>query len=98
MNNYDRRWQFVLNWATKIKALHDTGEYLLIDNNSEVVPPKAEIKIDLENRGVYIVNDNYTLMLFEGNLEYDHGAYTPISELRKMFAGYQLYKKVDIQF
>lgn len=93
MNNYDRRWNFVLNWAAKVKALLAEG-YIFYDGESAF--SKDEFILDEWNRYIGLKKLNAQWMIFEGNLDFDHGAYTPIVTLKKQLSQYTLMKPTEI--
>lgn len=95
MNNYDRRWLFVLNWAKNVKRLINQG-YVLHEPEDLFFFEKDEFTIDEDCRLIYLTKLHSRFTIYDGNLEYDHGAYTPILELKKQLQFYQLYKKADI--
>jgi hypothetical protein len=99
MNVYDKRWNHAFNWAKKLKSLFDTGKYLLVNEDDEVYSPHdCSIFIDEESRLIKIKENHCSWTLYDGRLEYDHGAYTPIKEFKKtIIDSYRLYKLEPIK-
>lgn len=89
MNNYDRRWFFVLNWARNVQARLAEG-YFIWDGETSF--EKADLIIAETNRYIALRSGCAQFMIFEGNLQFDHGAYTPITELRQRLEEYKLLK------
>lgn len=95
MNNYERRWQHAFKWAKKLKELFDTGNYLLVYDEVGTFDYKStRIVINEDKRTIHIVEMNCSWMVYDGDLDYDHGAYTPIKEFKEnVINRYTLYKK-----
>jgi hypothetical protein len=92
-NNYDRRWDFVYNWAKNVQDFLAQG-YKLYDGYQQF--SQDEFIIDEVNRYLGLKKGNCQFMLYEGNLEFDHGAYTPIAKLKEELSEYSLLKPMDI--
>ena len=93
MNNYYKRWLFVFNWAKNVQALLDQG-YFLWDGSTAFV--NGELLIDEPNRYLALRKENCQFMIFDGNVEWDHGAHTPIAQLRKQLEEYKLLKPCSV--
>lgn len=97
MNIYDKRWNNVLKWARKIKTLFDTGNYQILDGDSEYYKsPQWKFIIDEEFKTVKLRSKNTTYMIYEYDLEWDHGSYNTIEETNIRLKKYRLYKQVEI--
>jgi hypothetical protein len=85
MNIYQKRWAKVLEYANKLKNLYDTGAYILRFDDEFFDPSETTIIIDEKDQVFSLhwvpVNSDtrVTYTLYEGDLNYDHGAYTKIA-------------------
>lgn len=86
MNIYQKRLNKVREFATKVKELYDTGKYQL--QYDEEMCGDATIVVDETTQyfGIKLQCGKNAVhyMLYDGNLNFDHGAYTPIAETIKM--------------
>lgn len=86
MNIYQKRWAKVSNYANKLKTLFDTGDYILKFDDEFFEPGETTIIIDEKEQHFAIkwspesFKTTMTYTLYEGDLNFDHGAYTKIKD------------------
>lgn len=100
MNIYEARWNNVLKWAKKFKTYYDIGNYMISwENNEDYQPNEYDFIVDEENRLIAIDSKDKTsrFQIYEYDLEWDHGSYTPIAETNKMLSEIGLYKLEKIK-
>ena len=104
MNIYEARWNNALKWAKKVKEHFDTGKYMIKWDDAskygdDFYPNEYDFVIDEVNRLISINSkDKTTLnMIYEYDLEWDHGSYTTIAETNKLFSEINLYNMVKVK-
>jgi len=98
MNIYEARWNNVLKWAKVFKSYYDTGDYMISwENYEEFYPKDFEFVIDEENRFIALDGKNMRQTIYEYDLDWDHGSYTPIAETNKMLSEINLYSMVKVK-
>ena len=99
---YGKKTEFLSEKKTvgffrKIKTLFDTGNYQILDGDSEYYKsPQWKFIIDEEFKTVKLRSKNTTYMIYEYDLEWDHGSYNTIEETNIRLKKYRLYKQVEI--
>ena len=83
MNKYEARWNHAFKWAKKLKEYFDTGLYLLEYNGEFLNFGETKIMINEDAQLILIKCNNCRFIIYEGNLAWDHGAYTPIKEFKE---------------
>jgi len=87
---YEARWKkakfLALNLLGKLqKATQEYGKQAIFVEDG--YPIEGELIVD--NTGVYIKDHNSTMMIFENNLEFDHGYYSTVKEIEEKFEKYK---------
>ena len=98
MNKYEARWNHAFKWAKKLKKYYDTGLYAL-EFEGELLPllGDSEIIINERDQLILIKCNNCRFIIYEGNLAWDHGAYTPIKEFKEnVIDRVKLYKMESV--
>lgn len=97
MNIYEQRWNNALKWANKVKSYFDTGNYLL-EWEERYDPTEHVFAIDEVNKLISInsKSGNSIQMIYEYDLEWDHGSYTTITETNKFLEEFKLFKQEQI--
>jgi len=98
MNIYEARWNNVLSWAKKVKEYYDTGKYM-IKWDWDYYPNEYDFVIDEENRVISIESKDKTsrYQIYEYDLNWDHGSYTPITETNKILSEINLYRMEKVK-
>lgn len=94
MNNYDRRWLNALHWAQKIKASFDTEKYLLMYDGELYTSDKWKFEIDEEDKFIRLnsLDGSTRNMIYDYDLDWDHGSYYTIEATNVMLSKYKLYR------
>ena len=97
MNIYEHRWNNALKWANKVKSYFDIGNYLL-EWEERYDPTEHVFAIDEVNKLISInsKSGNSIQMIYEYDLEWDHGSYTTITETNKFLEEFKLFKQEQI--
>ena len=97
MKIYEQRWNNALKWANKVKSYFDTGNYLL-EWEERYDPTEHVFAIDEVNKLISInsKSGNSIQMIYEYDLEWDHGSYTTITETNKFLEEFKLFKQEQI--
>jgi hypothetical protein len=98
MNIYEARWNNALKWAKKVKEHFDTGNYM-IKWDDDFYPNEHDFVIDEANRliSINIKKSKPIQMIYEYDLEWDHGSYTTIAETNKLFSEINLYSMMKVK-
>lgn len=94
MNIYDKRWLNARKFAEKVEAIITEHEDYVLMYDGELVD---EIKIDEEHREIFIVSENCTYGLYNGDKDYDEGANTTSKKwLEEIKQRVQIFKEIEI--
>ena len=100
MNIYNARWNNALRWANKVKSYYDNGDYILenLEWGVRCTLHDYDFVIEEVNKTISInTKDGYSVQtIYEYNLDYDHGSYTTIEDMNKVFAEFKLYSMVEV--
>jgi len=95
MNIYDKRWAKVYIFAKKLKDLYDTGNYVIIDEDG-MVPKEFTIKLDNDEQYFGFKSANSSYMIYDGRLDWDHGAYDTVTVTMARLSKIKLFKLEEV--
>jgi hypothetical protein len=95
MNIYEKRWAKVYNFAKKLKDLYDTGNYVIIDEDG-MVPTEFTIKLDNDEQYFGLKSHNTSYMIYDGDLDWDDGAYDTIAVTMARLSKIKLFKLEEV--
>jgi hypothetical protein len=93
MTNTDSSWNTAYNLICQILiiAAHEDADIMF---DGYVIEPK-NIIVDIGNRLIYVAVDNTRVTVYNGDTEYDEGAYTPVEEIEENIRrDFNLYKQI----
>lgn len=97
MNNYEARWNNACSWAKKLKEKYDTGLYLLEYDGEFLNFGETKIIINEDEQLIILKRNNCRYIIYDGDQEFDHGAFTPIKEFNKtVIDKIKLYKMESV--
>jgi hypothetical protein len=95
MNIYEKRWNIVYKFAKKLKDLYDTGNYIIMENGV-YLDSSFQIELDVDELYFGFKTDNCRYMIYEGNLDWDHGAYDTIKATKERLSHIKSFKLEEI--